>query len=71
MKAMRGGEKEGMGGEVKEWVRRWHGKGSTFHNLRKNDPRHQMAGYGPVCAPNFYGARPMGGYRFWCILALR
>jgi len=45
-----------MGGEVKEGERRGRGKGPKFHNLRKrNDPRHQMAGYGPVCAPNFRG----------------
>jgi len=29
---------EGMGGEVKEWERRWRGNGSTFHNLRKTTP---------------------------------
>jgi len=51
---------EGMGGEVKEGER-GHRKGSTIcsheHFIspqsEKNDPRHRMAGFGRVYAPNF------------------
>ena len=39
---------KGRGGRKGERIGKGRGeKGSTFHNLSKNDPRYQMAGHGP------------------------
>ena len=44
------GKRDGRGGKRRGETR----APESVHNLRKTiDPRHQMAGYGHVCAPNF------------------